>query len=171
MLEVCHEHCAASLGGLLILIIKEDPRPSIFEQQRRWLRKLKEDSPDGSAFLAVLQADTPLPTEQARAIVKRVFREFSQVMKAGAMVIEGDGFVAAAFRSVLSMLVLTLRPPYPLKVFRSPSDACLWVLPHIGKSGQVSGVEVLGAIQRLKAEYRAGTLRADVSEALSARAR
>ncbi|MDX2052562.1 MAG: hypothetical protein SFV15_09240 [Polyangiaceae bacterium] len=161
VIDVCPEHCAATMGGLLILIIKEDPRPSIFEQQRRWIRKLKEVSPDGSAFLAVLQSDTPPPTEEARLIIKRVFREFGQVMKAGAMVIEGDGFVAATFRSVLSMLVLALRPAYPLKVYRSVAEASVWVLPHIGKSGRVSGLDVVAAVEQLKAGYREGTLRVD----------
>lgn len=158
ILEVCPEHCAASLGGVLLLIIKEDPRASIFEQQRRWLKRLKEDSPEGCVFLAVLQVDTPPPTEAARATIKRVFREFGPVMKAGVMLIEAEGFAAATFRSVLSMLVLTLRLPYSLKVFQSTQDACFWLLPHLGRAGRVSGSEVLMALKHLKSEYRAGTL-------------
>lgn len=157
--DVSHEHCAATLGGLLILIIKEDPRPSIFEQQRRWHRKLEEVSPQGVAFLAVLQADTPPPTEEARVVIKRVFREFGKLMKGGVMVIEGDGFVAATFRSVLSMMVLALRLPYPLKVQRSIGEGCLLVLPAIGKEARPSVHAVLVAAEWLKKEYRAGTLR------------
>lgn len=168
--DVSDEHCAASLGGLLILIIKGDPRPSIFEQQRRWHRKLDEASPHGAAFLGVLQADTPPPTEEARVVINRVFREFGKVVKGGVMVIEGDGFVAASFRSVLSMIVLALRLPYPLKVQRSIGEGCLLILPAIGKEARPSVQEVLVAAEWLKKEYRAGTLRVSPADSRPPRA-
>ena len=55
-------------------------------------------------------------------MIKRVFRTFGEVVKAGSMVIEGTGFVAATFRSVLSMILLALRPNYPFKIFASIED-------------------------------------------------
>src|SRR5262245_33389848 len=97
VLYVGADHCTALVGGVLLIIVREDPRPSILEHQQRWMMLMKRNSPGGSAFMTVLRADTPPPTEQARKLIKRVFSEFGQVVSAGAMVIEGEGFVAATF--------------------------------------------------------------------------
>jgi hypothetical protein len=158
VLYVGDDHCAAILGGILTIIVRDDPRPSILEHQQRWMAQLKKNSPDGSAFIAVLRADTPPPAEPARRLIKRVFSEFAQVVSAGAMVIEGEGFVAATFRSVLSMIVLALRPNYPFKIFANLHDGSEWVLKYVGPAGRVSEVELVGALEQLKADYKAGTL-------------
>jgi hypothetical protein len=152
------DHCAAILGGALFIVVRDDPRPSILEHQQRWMAQLKKNSPDGSVFIAVLRADTPPPAEPARKLIKRVFAEFAQVVSAGAMVIEGEGFVAATFRSVLSMIVLALRPNYPFKIFANLHDGTDWVLKYVGAAGRVSTVDLLSAVEQVKADYKAGTL-------------
>jgi hypothetical protein len=152
------DHCAAILRGILIFIVRDDPRPSILEHQHRWMAQLKQNSPDGSAFIAVLRADTPPPAEPARRLIKRVFAEFAQVVSAGAIVIEGEGFVAATFRSVLSMIVLALRPNYPFKIFANLHDGSEWVLKYVGPSGRVSMADLASALEQLKTDYRAGKL-------------
>ena len=73
--------------------------PGIIEHQKLGCTPSSQCS-RGSAFVTVLRSDTPPPTEEARAMIKRVFRTFGEVVKAGSMVIEGTGFVAATFRSV-----------------------------------------------------------------------
>jgi hypothetical protein len=158
VLYVGPDHCAAIVRGVLIIVVREDPRPSILEHQQRWMMHLKRNSPDGSVFIAVLRADTPPPTEPARKLIRRVFAEFEQVVSAGAMVIEGEGFVAATFRSVLSMIVLALRPNYPFKIFANFYDGSEWALKHVGASGRVSTAELVATLEQLKADYRAGTL-------------
>jgi hypothetical protein len=152
------DHCAAIMGGVLVIIVREDPRPSILEHQQRWMMHLKRNSPEGSVFITVLRSDTPPPTEPARKLIKRVFSEFAQVVTAGAMVIEGEGFVAATFRSVLSMIVIALRPNYPFKIFANLHDGSEWVLKYVGPAGRVSTADLVAALEQLKADYRAGTL-------------
>jgi hypothetical protein len=152
------DHCAAILRGILFFIVRDDPRPSILEYQQRWMAQLKQNSPEGSVFITVLRADTPPPAEPARRLIKRVFSEFGQVVSAGAMVIEGEGFVAATFRSVLSMIALALRPNYPFKIFANLHDGSEWVLKYVGPSGRVSVAELVTALEQVKADYSAGTL-------------
>jgi hypothetical protein len=48
-------------------------------------------------------------------------------MLAAAQVVEGTGFRGAAMRSVLSMLQLAVRPPYPMKVFDNVVAAAHWL--------------------------------------------
>jgi hypothetical protein len=155
---VGEDHCTAIFRGVLIFIVRDDPRPSILEHQPRWMAQLKQNSPEGSAFITVLRADTPPPAEPARRLIKRVFSEFSRVVSAGAMVIEGEGFVAATFRSVLSMIALALRPNYPFKIFANLHDGSEWVLKYVGPSGRVSLADLVSAIEQLKTDYRAGKL-------------
>jgi len=90
-------------------------------------------------------------------LIKRVFRSFGEVVKAGAMVIEGKGFVAATFRSVLSMILLALKPNYPFKIFASIEEGLAFALNHVDATG-VTVNEVLIEVERLKSEYQAGTL-------------
>jgi hypothetical protein len=152
------DHCAAILGGLVLIIVRNDPRPSILEHQQRWMAQLEKNSPDGSAFVTVLRADTPPPTEPVRKLIKRVFAEFARVVSAGAMVIEGEGFVAATFRSVLSMIVLALRPAYPFKIFANLTDGSEWVMKYVGAAARISVPDLVSAIEQLKTDYREGRL-------------
>jgi hypothetical protein len=161
VLYVGDDHCAAILSGVVLIVVRQDPDASILEHQKRWIRQMRSEAPDGSAFIAVLRSDTPPPTEAARAIIKRVFLEFGQVVKAGAMVIEGAGFVAATFRSVLSMILLALRPSYPFRIFADLREGCDWVSGHLGDSGRVRSAELVNAFEDLKTRYRAGTLKID----------
>src|SRR5690349_19943896 len=116
VLYVGDDNCEAILGGLLFIVVRTGPRPSILEHQQRWMAQLKKNSPDGSLCIDILRADPPPPAEPESKLIKRVFSEFAQVASAGAMLIESAGFVAATFRSVTSMIVLPLRPNYPFKI-------------------------------------------------------
>jgi len=157
VLYVGDDHCAAALGPILVIVVRTDPAPSIIEHQKLWMSHLLANAPGGSAFVTVLRSDTPPPTEEARVLIKRVFRSFGEVVKAGAMVIEGKGFVAATFRSVLSMILLALKPNYPFKIFASIEEGLAFALNHVDATG-VTVNEVLIEVERLKSEYQAGTL-------------
>lgn len=158
VLYVGDEHCVALLGGVLVFVIRDDPKPNIIAEQRRWMALMQENSPEGSAFIAILRADTPPPSEAARVLIKRTLAEFGQVAKAGAMVIEGKGFVAATFRSVLSMLMLAIRPDYPFRIFDDVGEGCTWLLGYVGKSGRVPPHRLIAAFEDLKHRYRNGEL-------------
>lgn len=159
VLYVGPDHVVALYSGVLFMVIQDDPRPDVLEHQQRWLRKLKADSPDGSGYIVVLRSDVPAPKESARTNIRRVLVEFGSVVNAGAIVVEGTGFVAATLRSVLSLINLASRPTYPLKVFSSVSEASYWLPRQIGgKKRPVSPLDLIGVIEEVKAAYRDGTL-------------
>ena len=139
VLYVGDDHCAAAVGPILVIVVRTNPAPSIIEHQKLWIAHLRANAPGGSAFVTILRSDTPPPTEAARAVIKRVFRTFGEVVKAGAMVIEGTGFVAATFRSVLSMILLALRPNYPFKIFASIEDGLAFGLNHVDATNVTGG--------------------------------
>jgi hypothetical protein len=157
VLYVGSDHCTAAIGPLLALVVKTDPDPSILEHQKRWIDYLRTNAPGGSAFITVLRSDTPPPTEEARARIRKVLANFGEVVTAGGMVIEGKGFVAATFRSVLSMVVLAIRPNYPFKIFADLREGIDWAVGHIQNPG-VTVPELLAEFEHLKESYQAGTL-------------
>lgn len=159
VLYVGPDHVVAMYSGVLFMVIQDDPRPDVLEHQQRWMRKLKADSPDGAGFIVVLRSDVPAPKDSARANIRRVLVEFGTVVNAGAIVVEGTGFIAATLRSVLSLMNLASRPSYPLKVFGSLSEACYWLPRQIGgKRRTVSPLELLGVIEEVKVAYSDGSL-------------
>lgn len=159
ILYVGPDHVVALHAGVLFMVIQDDPRPDVLDHQQRWLRKLKAEFPDGSGYVVVLRSDVPPPKDSARANIRRILVEFGTVVNAGAMVVEGSGFVAATLRSVLSLINLASRPTYPLKVFSSVSEACYWLPRQIGGGKRaISPLELIGVIEEVKGAYRNGSL-------------
>jgi hypothetical protein len=157
VLYVGNDHCVAAIGPVLAMVVKTDPEPSILDHQKRWIDYLRTNAPGGSAFVIVLRSDTPPPTEDARTRIRQVLREFGVVVKGGCIVIEGKGFVAATLRSVLSMIILAIRPNYPFKIFADLKEGIDWALGRIANPG-VTVPDLLAEFERLKASYQTGTL-------------
>ena len=153
------DHAAVLFRGVLFMIVQNDPGSDVLQQQAAWIRQMKAEAPGGSAFLVVLRSDVPPPPEAARVLIKRVFQEFSKVVVAGAMVVEGKGFVGSALRSVLTMLSMAARPKYPLKVFSDVSEGCAWLVERMGPRSSCAPAELVAQIEQARAAYKAGTLR------------
>jgi hypothetical protein len=157
-LYVGHDHAATLFHGVLFMIVQNDPGSDVLQHQAAWIRRMKAEAPEGSAFLVVLRSDVPPPPDTARALIKRVFQEFSKVVVAGAMVVEGKGFLGSALRSVLTMLSMAARPSYPLKVFSSVPEACNWLYERLPPGRRFDAMQLLTAVEDTRAAYKAGKL-------------
>lgn len=88
------------------------------------------------AVVTVLEDKTGLmPNGEARKEAERIATVTRDALVLQAQVVEGDGFVAAAFRALLAGVALAIRPPYPIKVFRTAHDAMPWIEEHLRKGG------------------------------------
>jgi hypothetical protein len=157
-LYVGDDHCVAIIGPVIVTVVHNDPHPDILKHQQGWLERLKEVAPDGSGFIVVLQSNVPPPPEPLRAVIRRTFDEYGKVVRAGAMVVEGTGFAAAALRGVLAMIHMAARHRYPFKVFGNIGEASAWIAAQIGRGG-VAPRDLAAAIETLKKAYSAGTVR------------
>jgi hypothetical protein len=157
------DHCTVVVGGISFLVVRGDPEPDIFKHIPLWANRMRSNAGEHCGFIVVLRSDTPPPPEPVRARVRQIFKEFGKFVRGGAMVIEGEGFVSATFRSVLSVIILMSRPHYPLKIFSSAGEATEWLVAQLGRGCGVSQLDLLSAINETKRAYAAGTLRADTS--------
>ena len=138
---------AAAVGPILVIVVRTDPAPSIIEHQKLWIAHLEKTPPAAPRSSPYCEATPHRPPKRRERVIKRVFRTFGEVVKAGAMVIEGTGFVAATFRSVLSMILLALRPNYPFKIFASIEDGLAFGLNHVDAT-DVTVSDTLSEVER-----------------------
>ena len=157
-LYVGDDHCVAIIGPIIVTVVHNDPHPDILKHQQGWLKRLREVAPDGSGFIVVLQSNVPPPPEPLRAVIRRTFDEYGKVVRAGAMVVEGTGFAAAALRGVLAMIHMAARHRYPFKVFGNIGEASTWIAAQIGR-GSVAPRDLAAAVETLKKAYSAGAVR------------
>lgn len=88
------------------------------------------------AVVTILEDKTGLmPSSDARKEAESIARITRDALMLQAQVVEGDGFVAAAFRALLAGVALAIRAPYPIKVFRSLEDGLPWIEQQLLENG------------------------------------
>lgn len=97
----------------------------------RAARAFSAEVPSRGGFLLVLRrASTPVPEAREHAV--KVFREIVEGgVQAMAVVIEADGFVAAAQRSIATAFLLTSLRDTNVKVCRRVSQASRWLAQQL----------------------------------------
>jgi hypothetical protein len=76
-----------------------------------------------------------MPSSPARKEAEAVAKSVREAVIVQAQVVEGDGFVAASIRALLTGISLAIRAPYPNKVFRTVDEALPWVEEQLRKAG------------------------------------
>lgn len=79
-------------------------------------------------------------------------------MRAAAQVVQRTGFRGAAMRSVLTMLQLLARPPYPMKVFDRVEQASHWLSDELrGSAGEAPpGADLKREANQLRERFARG---------------
>lgn len=128
-----------------VIVSVENIEPSAFYIQRltRVMLEIASRSPNGIAFVTLIRADAKPPDDAARAQIKQAMGDLTPYMRAFAHVIEGEGFLAAAKRGAMTFLMSTQRFKFPLKVFRSISEAAPWLFSTLDDAAPRAG----GALQ------------------------
>jgi hypothetical protein len=152
------DHCVAMYRNLLLMVAKDDPLPELVELAPRWTKRLQKQAPGKIGFIVVLVPDNPPPKEAARATIKKTFQIFDETMSFGAITVEKTGFMSAAQRSILNMILLAARPKIPIKVFATVEEACRWVTSPAAEESKTGWADVNGALERLRAGYDANQL-------------
>jgi hypothetical protein len=152
-----NDYCGALVGPVVVLIGRDRPGPLLPEHGRVWSKRAHAAYPQGSGFMIVLRSSAPPPSDETRARVSQFLEECSRTAVAGAIVIEGEGFVAASLRAFFGAFSL-INYRFRLKVHSTPREAASPMMKRIGRTGAEEAEELARGIEELKEAYAAGTL-------------
>jgi hypothetical protein len=154
------DYCAALVGPVAVLVGRDRPGPLLPKHGAAWTKQLAARYPAGCGFMIVLRSEAPPPNDETRARVTGFFEGCAQNAIAGAIVIEGSGFVAATIRGFFGAYSLATGYRFRLKVYSSVDEAAPAMIARLKRDAR-EGAELLAGINALKAGYAAGTLHVD----------
>jgi hypothetical protein len=86
----------------------------------------------GYASITVIEPTISLRmADDVRAASEKLQRELAPNIRCMAYLVQAQGFVAAAARTIASGFVLITRAPYPLKVFGTTDECATWASGHV----------------------------------------
>ena len=112
-----------------VVFTVEDAEPTLqyLDELCRVVLSVSQRGGKGLGVLFAISSRCKPPSEAARAKIDRDRRMFDAHTKAAAHVLFGEGFLASAKRSALSLLFATSRASFPLKVFGDVNSAMVWL--------------------------------------------
>lgn len=148
------DHVAGLVGSCLVLIARGEPGESITTEAPKWVDALLASYPGKCGGLIVLiQANASPPSEVARKRIDAAYHAYGRGVVAGAMVIEGTGFVAASIRSALSVLMLTSRYPYPMKTFATVPEGVALIAGKLTGNARMPASTIIDGVEALRKAY------------------
>ena len=148
------DHVTGLVGPCLVLIARREPDDGIVVEAPKWVDRLLAAHPKKGGLVVVVQASAPPPSDVARKRIDRAYGEYGRGVVAGAMVIEGRGFMAASIRSALSLMMLTSRYSYPIKTFATPREGAAFVCGRL-PGGDFHAASLVAGIEQLRSAYEA----------------
>lgn len=116
--EICRDgaHLSCAYGNVMIFYSRAEPTAAFCNQNAKLVISYARNYPAGLGMLVLIDADEPPPNDAARKTIRDSYLAIGSVVKAGVLVVEGQGFAAAAKRSVITVLTTATKFPFPLKV-------------------------------------------------------
>lgn len=112
--EVAH-----SIHGYGNVIIMHSAAPLERDYCQRGLQaiaKYAASFPHGLGLMIMVSANEPPPDDATRQVIRDSYNEMKEVVIGGVLVVEGEGFVAAAKRSVMTLISSSSSRLFPMRV-------------------------------------------------------
>ena len=103
-------------------------------------------------MLTIVEPGAPIPARAERTALADYLRAVSDSIKVSALVYEGEGFHAAAVRSLVTGLTLIARQDYPHRVFDSVDKAAVFMAPLLVQRDDSTPLaqEIIDAVAQLR---------------------
>jgi hypothetical protein len=135
----------AETGPVCVAIWRGAVTKTPFEWQRAGLAETVQRHPRGAAFMCVVETSAKPPDDELRKASAQLILSHGDRLKCTACVIEGEGFVTAMHRGVLTgMILLTMKRKSLISVFATVPDSVRWMreyLPLPSEQEIISSVE------------------------------
>jgi hypothetical protein len=155
------DQAIAQIGPVMVIVAKTEPGPSMPAHTAKIVADLRENHAGKGACIVIVRSDVRPPGEQARERIIGAMREWGQGVICGGFVFEGSGFVAAAQRGALTMMLTLARLSYPIKVFGSLREATGFVCGTLGPGSELNAAGLARAIEGMRDAYDRNQLRID----------
>jgi hypothetical protein len=117
-------------GRLLITVWRTDVTSARIATVDRAVRELTLGNGHYASITVVESGISMRMTEEARDASTSLQRRWAEHMHCSAYLVEGEGFLPAAVRTMTAGMALVTRSPYPVRVFRELPPCAAWVAPH-----------------------------------------
>ncbi|MBK8235756.1 MAG: hypothetical protein IPK74_09390 [Deltaproteobacteria bacterium] len=143
------EHCTASWRGVFFNVWDGDCSAVAADGIARTFHEMLSEFPDGVVILGVSRPGVALvPKPEVRERLAGMFKDHRGGLRGVASAILGDGFAAAAKRSVMTTIALMARQPAPLKIFEARRPAAAWVAERFTAGPSSNEIlDVLGTLE------------------------
>lgn len=149
---------AVALGSVAVLYARST---QLLDQLPTLVRALRERERAGHERPVVLVTMAPqmgpramLFGEAMRSTFVQHMRLLEQTIAGHCVLLELDGFAAAAIRSVRSGILLMARPKIPVQISPNADEAIAWVLSHAAPREAPTAAAVREVITRLRQRDR-----------------
>ena len=141
------QHACCALGNIVVTRSLVPPDAAYLT---RWIEAVTrhcKQHPEGIGLLVLIDRDAPPPAEAARVAIKDAYVRLRGMVHGGVQVVEGEGFAAAAKRSVLTIINLATDIGYPIRVAGNVTDATALLTKLLGKAMEVARkLPLIGAL-------------------------
>lgn len=141
-------YCIALWRNLVASAWSGTPTPTRVLRLREAIQTAVQRSPDGVFVVLRLGALLPIPEGEARSIVVETMRRFDKDLLGWIIVMEGEGFRAAAARTVASTVRLLARASFPMTITADVSEGASLIAARI----EASPHEVRRVLDRVQSE-------------------
>ncbi|MDQ3031127.1 MAG: hypothetical protein M3Y87_01825 [Myxococcota bacterium] len=124
------EWALVTRGRLIVTVWRADVTPSRIDVVDRAIQELTSGADPYASVTVVERSISMRMTEEAREASHALQRKWGAQMRCSAYLVEGEGFLPAAVRTMTAGMALVTRSPYPVRVFRDIVAVSSWVAPH-----------------------------------------
>src|SRR5262249_39938676 len=113
------------------------------------------DQERGVGFMVVIQAQAGPPSEEVRERIKQLTGSFGPHVRAFAHVVEGDGFLSAAKRAAMTLIMTASRFPFPLTAFSEMPAGMRWLMKRadVPRTGGLDPNAIVATVNELRRKH------------------
>ncbi|HET8933258.1 MAG TPA: hypothetical protein VFN67_07470 [Polyangiales bacterium] len=129
-----NQHSCSAIGNIVVTRSLVPPDGAYLKQWLEGVTHHAKQHPEGIGLLVLIDEKAPPPAEAERAAIKDAYVSLRGKVRGGVQVVEGEGFAAAAKRSVLMIINLATDIGYPIRVAGNVTDATALLNKLLGKA-------------------------------------
>lgn len=152
MVELCRAraHITCAYGNIAVVYSAQSPEPAYCDRNAREIVAWGSRYPDGLGLMILISADEPPPDEPTRRALQASYITVQQTVRAAVHVVEGEGFIASAKRSVITLINISNSVSFPLKVASNVHEGVLKLSKLLGP-GLSAGLDTEDFLQAVAA--------------------